>query len=172
MGARDQLARGTSGFLRFVFLPFFGLVLSGVLLWLSVSFWVTDRYRITATVVRIDAPEVCWEARYGSRRLFSRRGRGWDAYRSSAPEMRTGHFCGLVELDRGWVELPHTRPAPLFSFDRATLLGEIRAGCRYDFVLHDSFRDLEEETTIMMSNRPTRILRVARAYPCSDPDPA
>jgi hypothetical protein len=165
MGAREQLSRGTSGFLRYVVLPFFGFVLFAVLLWLAVSFWVTDRYRITATVVKIDAPEVCWEA--------ERRGRLPDrqAYRSDVPEL-TGHYCGLVELDRGWVELPPTRPAPLFSSDRAKLLGEMRPGCRYDFVLNDPWGDPEEEMTLRMVTFPPRILRIAHAHPCSLPDPA
>jgi hypothetical protein len=84
------------------------------------------------------------------------------------PEERF-HYCGIVELDRGWVELPHTLPRPWFSSGRATLLGQMKVGCRYDLVLLDYHRDLNDVSTIMMSNNPPRILRIARAHPCDAP---
>jgi hypothetical protein len=43
-----------------------------VVLWLLASYWVLDRYRITATVVQIDAPAECWERKSGFSRLLKK----------------------------------------------------------------------------------------------------
>ncbi len=162
MGAREQLARGATGFLRYVVAPIVGFGVAVAIIWLLASYWVLDRYRITATVLRIDAPAECWEAQLGSSRSLTQ---DREAYRSSVPEERF-LYCGIVELDRGWVELPLTLPRPWVSSSRATLLGQLKVGCRYDLVLHDPRRDLREVTWIMPSSDPPRILHIAASHPC------